>query len=42
MFAAVDAPVRRLARIRLGTLRLEDLASGEVRELTPTEIRRLR
>lgn len=41
MFGSVGAPVRRLVRVRLGTLRLEDLASGEVRPLTAAEIRRL-
>jgi pseudouridine synthase len=41
MFSAVDAPVRRLARVRIGSLRLEDLASGEVRPLTTAEVRRL-
>jgi 23S rRNA pseudouridine2605 synthase len=41
MFGSVGAPVRRLVRVRIGTLRLEDLASGEVRPLTAPEIRRL-
>jgi len=38
----VGAPVARLARVRIGSLRLEDLASGESRTLTPAEVRRLR
>jgi 23S rRNA pseudouridine2605 synthase len=41
MFGAAGAPVRRLARVRIGPLRLEDLASGEVRALTSAEVRRL-
>ena len=42
MFAQVGVPVARLARVRIGPLRLEDLASGESRALTPAEVRRLR
>lgn len=41
MFAAVGVPVRRLVRVRVGTVRLGDLRSGEVRALRPEEIRRL-
>ena len=41
MFAGVGAPIPRLVRVRIGTLRLDDLASGEVRELTGAEVRRL-
>lgn len=41
MFAGVGAPVRRLVRVRIGTLRLEDMATGDVRVLTATEVRRL-
>jgi 23S rRNA pseudouridine2605 synthase len=41
MFAAVGAPVDRLVRVRLGTLRLEELASGRCRRLTAPEIRSL-
>lgn len=41
MFAGVGAPVRRLVRVRIGALRLEDLASGDVRVLSPAEVRRL-
>lgn len=41
MFGAVGAPVRRLVRVRIGTLRLEDLAAGEARSLTQAEVRRL-
>lgn len=37
MFLAVGAPVRRLVRVRIGTLRLEGLRSGEVRELSRRE-----
>lgn len=38
MFLEVGAPVRRLVRVRIGTLRLEGLRSGEVRELTRREV----
>ncbi len=41
MFGEVGAPVRRLVRVRIGALRLEDLVSGEVRPLTVPEVRRL-
>jgi len=40
MFAEVGAPVRRLVRVRIGALRLEGLAAGDVRPLTPAEVRR--
>lgn len=40
MLAAVDAPVRRLVRVRIGTLRL-DLPAGGVRPLAAAEVRRL-
>jgi 23S rRNA pseudouridine2605 synthase len=40
MLAGVGAPVVRLVRVRVGTLRL-DLASGQARRLTPAEVRRL-
>lgn len=41
MFAAVGAPVRRLVRVRVGTVRLGSLGAGDVRTLTPAEVRRL-
>jgi 23S rRNA pseudouridine2605 synthase len=41
MFAAVDVPVRRLVRVRIGTVRLADLRAGDVRALRPDEVRRL-
>jgi len=41
MFAAVEAPVARLVRVRIGTLRLGDLAAGAVRPLTSAERDRL-
>ena len=41
MFAEVGAPVQRLVRVRIGTLRLDAMASGEVRRLTAAEVRRL-
>jgi 23S rRNA pseudouridine2605 synthase len=40
MLAAVGAPVVRLVRVRVGTLRL-DLPAGQARRLTPLEVRRL-
>ncbi len=41
MFAAVEAPVDRLARIRIGQVRIDGLASGRVRPLKAPEIRGL-
>ena len=41
MLAGVGLPVRRLVRVRIGPLRLGTLAPGEVRELTPDEVRAL-
>lgn len=41
MLRAVGHPVRRLVRVRYGPIRLAGLPSGEWRELTPEEIRRL-
>ena len=41
MFGQVGLPVRRLVRVRIGTLRLDPLHTGEVRLLTATEVRRL-
>ncbi len=41
MFGEVGAPVRRLVRVRIGTLRLEALATGDIRVLTAAEVRRL-
>lgn len=40
MLAAVGAPVQRLVRVRVGTLRL-DLPAGRARLLTAAEVRRL-
>lgn len=37
MFAAVGAPVERLVRVRIGTLRLDDMAPGAVRLLSRAE-----
>jgi cytidylate kinase len=37
MFGAVDAPVHRLMRVRIGTLRMGDMALGETRRLSATE-----
>ncbi len=37
MFGAVGAPVSRLVRVRIGTLRLGGLRPGQVRQLTRTE-----
>ena len=41
MFAAIGAPVARLVRVRIGTLRLGDLPPGGVRALTSAERDRL-
>jgi len=41
MFFAADVPVRRLVRVRFGTLRLSGMALGDVRELSATERRQL-
>jgi len=41
MFGQVGAPVRRLVRVRIGTLRLDPLACGDVRPLSAAEARRL-
>jgi len=41
VFAAVGAPVARLVRVRIGTLRLEDLRPGDVREMAPRDRERL-
>jgi 23S rRNA pseudouridine2605 synthase len=38
MLAALGHPVRRLVRVRLGSLVLRDLAPGEVRPLSPEEV----
>ncbi len=41
MFAAVGAPIERLARVRIGTVRLGRLRSGVVRPLSAAEVRSL-
>jgi len=41
MFGSVGVPVRRLARVRFGTLRIDDLPSGRCRALTRAEVSRL-
>ena len=41
MFAAVEAPVARLVRVRIGSVRLGGLRPGQVRRLTPSEAARL-
>jgi 23S rRNA pseudouridine2605 synthase len=38
LLAEVGHPVRRLSRTAIGPVRLGDLRSGQVRELTPTEL----
>ena len=42
MFARVGHPVRKIRRIALGPLRLGKMRIGEVRPLSPGEVRRLR
>ncbi len=41
MFGAVGEPVRRLVRVRFGTVRLGDLGPGEARALTADEVARM-
>lgn len=41
LLAAVGLPVRRLVRVRVGPVRLGSLRAGEIRELSPDELRRL-
>jgi cytidylate kinase len=41
MFAAVGSPVRRLVRVRFGTVRLNDMAIGDVRPLSGAERKQL-
>jgi pseudouridine synthase len=41
LLQAVGLPVTRLVRVRVGPIRLERLPPGQVRELTPTEVRGL-
>jgi 23S rRNA pseudouridine2605 synthase len=41
MLAAVGLPVTRLVRLRVGPIKLGDLAPGQVRELSPAEVRAL-
>ena len=41
MFEGVGTPVARLARVRVGTLRLADLAAGQVRQLRRQEVNQL-
>ena len=41
MFGAVGAPIDRLVRVRMGPVRLDDLASGRARRLRAPEVRGL-
>jgi 23S rRNA pseudouridine2605 synthase len=41
MFGAVDVPIARLVRVRVGTVRLGDLRSGRARNLKAPEVRGL-
>jgi 23S rRNA pseudouridine2605 synthase len=41
MFGAIDAPVDRLVRVRMGPVRLDDLRSGQTRILKPVDVRQL-
>jgi len=41
MLEAVELPVRRLVRVRVGPIRLGKLGPGEVRELEPEDVRAL-
>lgn len=41
MLDAVELPVRRLVRVRVGPIRLGNLGPGEIRELEPEDVRAL-
>ena len=41
MLDAVELPVRRLVRVRVGPIRLGKLRPGEIRELEPEDLRAL-
>jgi 23S rRNA pseudouridine2605 synthase len=41
MFGSVAAPIERLVRVRVGQVRLDELRSGDVRPLSPAEVRGL-
>jgi 23S rRNA pseudouridine2605 synthase len=41
MLDAVELPVRRLVRVRVGPIRLGKLGPGEIRELEPEDVRAL-
>jgi 23S rRNA pseudouridine2605 synthase len=41
MFDIVGQPVRRLVRVRVGTLKLTDVSAGQARRLTSHEVRQL-
>jgi 23S rRNA pseudouridine2605 synthase len=41
MFGAVRAPIERLVRVRVGSARLDDLRTGQIRRLKPAEVRDL-
>ena len=41
MLDAVELPVRRLVRVRVGPIRLGRLRPGEIRELEPEDARAL-
>ena len=41
MFEAVGFPVKRLTRVKFGEITTEGLADGDIRRLTPHEIKRL-
>jgi 23S rRNA pseudouridine2605 synthase len=42
MCAQIGHPVRQLTRVRMGPIALRDLRPGEWRDLTPTEIEKLK
>jgi pseudouridine synthase len=41
MFGAVEAPIERLVRVRIGPVRIDGLRSGRVRPLKAPEVRGL-
>ena len=39
MFSSIGHDVKKLTRIRFGNIRIDDLHEGEVRRLTPHEVK---
>ena len=41
MFLAINHEVKRLTRVKFGNITIDDLSEGEVRILTPNEVKTL-